>query len=121
MKAGVRDDNCVQAFFAYDAVLRSRRNYYFERYGLVPEFKAALNAGAVTAAEVGEVKKELAYHGDVLNTAARIQQKCNEFGCRLLVAEAMHEYIHTLKRFSSSFVGDIVLKGKTRSVSYNFV
>lgn len=39
-------------------------------YGVVPEFKAGLNLGLVTVAEVGEIKKELAYGfeflGDVI-------------------------------------------------------
>ena len=29
---------------------------------MVPEFKAGLSSGYVTVAEVGELKKELAYH-----------------------------------------------------------
>jgi len=28
-------------------------------------------------AEVGEIKTEIAYHGDTINTAARIQEQCN--------------------------------------------
>jgi len=37
-----------------------------------------MNAGVVTVAEVGKYKKEIAYHKDTINTAARIQVKCNE-------------------------------------------
>lgn len=113
---GVRDGNCVEAFYAYDAALRSRSDYYMKRYGMLPEFKAALNVGSVTAAEVGEVKKELAYHGDVLNTAARIQEKCNEFGCRLLVSEAICGCVDALKSYTTNLVGDVTLKGKLKSV-----
>lgn len=35
-----------------------------------------MNAGIVTVAEVAKYKKEIAYHGDTINTAARIQGKC---------------------------------------------
>ena len=43
-----------------------------KKYRMVPEFKAGVNSGHVTVAEVGELKKEPAYQGDVLITAARI-------------------------------------------------
>ena len=55
-----------------------RREYYEQEYGVYPEFKAGLHGGALMVAEVGSVKKELAYHGDVINTSARIQAECNK-------------------------------------------
>jgi adenylate cyclase len=67
---GLNHENCLKTFFAYDSLLQGKSEYYKNNYGVVPEFKAGLNLGAVTVAEVGEIKKELAYHGDVLNTAA---------------------------------------------------
>lgn len=51
---------------------------------MFPEFKAGLSLGLVTVAEVGELKTEFAYHGDVLNTAARIEGYCIEFNKPLL-------------------------------------
>ena len=84
---GINHENCLKTFFAYEDLLQSKSIYYNNKYGVVPEFKAGLNLGKVTVAEVGEIKKELAYHGDVLNTAARIQSKCNDFQKKLLVSE----------------------------------
>jgi adenylate cyclase len=34
--------------------------------------------GKVTAVEVGEIKRDIAYHGDTLNITARIQSICNK-------------------------------------------
>jgi adenylate cyclase len=53
----------------------------------VPEFKAGVNAGVVTVAEIGDLKREIAYHGDVVNTAARLRSACNEFDKQLLASE----------------------------------
>ena len=36
--------------------------------------------------EVGSFKKELAYHRDVINTAARIQHMCNTLQSTLLIS-----------------------------------
>ena len=38
--AGMRDANCLQVFFAIDAVIERRSKYYLDRYGVVPEYKA---------------------------------------------------------------------------------
>ena len=36
---------------------------------------------------VGEIKTEIVYHGDVLNTAARIQSLCKNYHTDLLISE----------------------------------
>jgi adenylate cyclase len=71
--------NAVKLFYGYKKKIQKRADYYKEKYGFVPEFKAGLNSGKVMVAEVGVLKKEIAYHGDVLNTASRIQMECNVY------------------------------------------
>ena len=114
---GLRDNNCLNVFFAFDKFLKNRRKYYLAKYGITPEFKAGLNIGEVTVAEVGEIKKELAYHGDVLNTAARIQGKCNELQRRFLISESMKIQLETLSEFGFELIDNVQLKGKEKSIN----
>jgi adenylate cyclase len=114
---GINHQNCLKTFFAYDDLLRSKSVYYKNKYGIVPEFKAGLNLGAVTVAEVGEIKKELAYHGDVLNTAARIQGRCNDFQKKLLVSEQLKTHFEKQTAYGFEFLGDVILKGKEEAVN----
>jgi adenylate cyclase len=113
---GISEANCVAAYFAYVNHLKSRGDYYRTRYGFVPEFKAGLNSGVVTAAEVGEIKKELAYHGDVLNTASRIQGTCNEYQRRLLTSEQTKKELENQSAYTFDFMGNVMLKGKESCV-----
>lgn len=113
---GVEHGNCVRVFFAYDEALGRRRAHYEAHYGLVPEFKAGVNAGRVTVAEIGQIKKELAYHGDVLNTASRIQGKCNDFGTRLLMSGELAHLLDGQTDYALEFVGVTALKGKEQPV-----
>lgn len=46
--------------------------------------------------EVGYIKKEIAYHGNVFNTAARIWSVCNDFNKDLLVSE------HIIRLFNNN-------------------
>lgn len=116
MENGLKHENCIRAFFAYEHMLQKRSKHYTKRYGLVPEFKAGVNMGKVTVAEVGVLKKELAYHGDVLNTAARIQGKCNEFNCRILVSEHIVSQFKNQLIYKFECLGSIMLKGKQEAV-----
>jgi len=114
---GLKDANCINTFFAYDTLLKSKSDYYEKKYGIIPEFKAGLHVGTATVAEVGEVKRELAYHGDVLNTAARIQGKCNELQQRLLLSEQIKIYLEKLPTFLFVFLDKVILRGKTIPVN----
>ena len=114
---GINHENCLKTFFEYDHLLKNKGEYYKNKYGFIPEFKAGLNLGSVTVAEVGEIKKELAYHGDVLNTASRIQSKCNIFNKKLLISEQVKSSFQNIGSFSFEFLGDTPLKGKENPVN----
>ena len=40
----------------------------------------------VTVAEVGDIKRDLAFLGDTMNTAARIEGQCNIYNKNLLIS-----------------------------------
>ena len=68
-----QNNNCLNAFFAFEKEIEKKRTYYEQEYGVAPEFKGGISIGKVMTAEVGVIKRDIAYHSDVLNTAARIQ------------------------------------------------
>jgi adenylate cyclase len=93
-----------------------KANIYITKYGLVPEFKAGVHGGVVVASEIGNLKRAHAYHGDVLNTAARIQAKCNELGYDLLVSKSMFTEISAKLRKAFCRIGALPLRGKQKEV-----
>ena len=114
---GLNQGNCLKTYFEYDNLLKGKSTYYKNKYGIVPEFKAGLNLGAITVAEVGEIKKELAYHGDVLNTAARIQGKCNDYKRKLLISDQLKTHFDKQTNYGFEFLCDVLLKGKEKAVN----
>jgi len=109
---GMRGLACVEFFFGTQEQFNQRHNYYIENYGFVPQFKAGLHLGIVTAVEVGEVKRDIAYHGDTLNTAARIQNICNEYDKTFLVSQDIKEISDMESKYIMESIGNITLKGK---------
>lgn len=113
---GLRNENCLKAFYTFKAQLEKRNNHYQNNYDCQPEFKAGLHEGIVTVTEVGKYKKEIAYHGDTINTAARIQEKCNEFDQEHLISENLRDMFgETVFEFSK--MKSIVLKGKQQTIT----
>ena len=117
MKNGFENANCLQVYYTFKQTLESRREYYEHAYGFVPFFKAGVHLGEVTVSEVGIIKREIAYHSDVLNTAARIQGKCNEFEAELLISDTLKVEMENNRYFSFEHIGGISLKGKQRLVN----
>ncbi|MDX1699255.1 MAG: adenylate/guanylate cyclase domain-containing protein [Melioribacteraceae bacterium] len=113
---GLDSLNCIRFFFAFQNKLKSGKLDYKEKYGLIPEFKAGLHLGEITVAEVGEIKREIAYHGDTINTAARIQKLCNPYNKKFLISEALKEHIASNHSFNLEFVDETVLEGKSQKV-----
>nr|WP_299214437.1 adenylate/guanylate cyclase domain-containing protein [uncultured Allomuricauda sp.] len=115
-KKGLANNNCVSLFFAFQQQKMAKAKYYSKKYGVVPEFKAGLHGGVLMVAEVGIVKKELAYHGDVINTSARIQGECNKHNVHLLISEVLLKDLKIGSVFSSRSLGTVLLKGKHEEI-----
>jgi len=106
-------DCCLDAFFLFSEQLSSRKKYYISHYGIEPFFKAGMHLGPVTATEVGSLKREIAYHGDAINIAARIQDQCNIYDKSFLISDVVIQYIKNKEAFEFKELDQIILKGKT--------
>ena len=67
---------------------------------------------------MGLVKKETIFSGDVVNTAARIQNSCNAHGVDLLISKDLLDLLSLPEwHYTWREIGEIALKGKRREVS----
>lgn len=111
------DDSCIRFFFSCEQRFLQRAAYYKANYNIVPTFKAGIHMGKITAVEVGDIKREIAYHGDTINTTARIQQLCNSLNKRLLASEYLLSQCRIGKHFKTEGLGSILLKGKLSTIA----
>jgi adenylate cyclase len=119
IEKGIHNNNCIQTFFDFDKAIKKKEDYYTNKYGLIPEFKAGLHYGDVIITEIGGAKEELAYHGDTVNTAARIQSVCNEREKKLIVSADLLAILNDKeldKKYYIESEGITYLKGKKHAV-----
>ncbi len=116
-KIGVHQFNFLRCFELISLSIFNNRKIYQSRFGLVPEFKAGFHVGEVTIGEIGYIKKELIYTGDVLNTTARIQAECNNHESKVLLSGILVEALPHSEKYSFSKIGHPLLRGKKEPVT----
>jgi adenylate cyclase len=65
---------------------------------------------------VGQIKSEIVYHGDVLNTTARITSLCSEVGEDLLISAELAAGLEMADGIEATPLGEYRLKGKSQEV-----
>jgi adenylate cyclase len=114
---GLRNNNCIRCFFAMRSALARKSGEYQRTYGLVPTFKAGLHCGNVTTGEIGVIKKDIIFTGDVLNTTARIQALCNAQGVDNLVSAQLTKRLALDPSLQIRALGHNALRGKDEMVA----
>lgn len=110
---GIGQASCIKCFFDIRDHLNEQKEVLFNEFGFEIGFKAGVHFGEVTIGEIGALKKEIVFTGDVLNTTARIQSLCKELQSDLLISSAIKELLpHSNYQYSSK--GEIELKGRNK-------
>ena len=113
---GIKNNQCVQCFFDIKKNIEAMKSKYLNRYGLVPSFKAGIHCGKVVAGEVGIIKRDITYSGDVLNTTSRILTLCKEFNAEILSSADLIAELRLSKNYAAKPLGSIKLRGKEKEV-----
>ncbi len=117
IEKGKKNAHCINCYFDIRQSLNDKTDFFKNNYGHHPEFKAGIHYGYVMAGEIGVVKREIAFSGDVLNTAARIQSKCNEMSVDILTSKALIDLLGPLEHYDPTEIGSIELRGKKEKVT----
>ena len=117
LKRGLDNLNCIHCFFMIKETFQAQSKSYIKSFGLVPEFKAGFHYGKVTTGEIGVLKKEIFFTGDVLNTTARIQASCNEFGTDILISEELTSQLDLSKTYDLTEIGECKFRGRQEKVN----
>jgi adenylate cyclase len=113
---GLRDARCVRVVFAIADTLEASAAAYDTDFGVVPSFWAGLHLGPVVTGEIGTIKHEIAFLGDTLNAAARIQEAGKELQRQFLASAAVVSALDMPNDVASESLGRVDLRGVEDSV-----
>lgn len=112
---GLKNNNFLNAFFAFTELVEKRSRYYSRKYGLKPKFKAGLHVGKTMVLQVGRIRRDISYNGDALNTTARIEGMCNTYKQNLLISGDLFDIMLDRDGFVFKNVESVKLKGKRKA------
>ncbi len=116
MSEKIKPEACLDCFFNVKAHLTKLEKKYRAYFGEIPVFKAGAHCGSVIAGEIGVIKRDITYSGDILNTTARIQGQCNSLDSEFLISDRLYDLIEKSDSWSFKNQGAIELKGKSEKV-----
>ena len=118
MKNGLRKGNALRCFYRMRDAITKREAHYMKMYGYVPAFKVGLHYGSVMVGELGKIKRDIAFSGDVLNTTARIQARCNENNVDILTSGEFADILYQLPEgIKKETIGKVQLRGKSEEIT----
>lgn len=116
VKRSINTINCIHSFFEFTDILNKKSSHFKDKYDVIPSFKAGVHVGYVTVTEIGRTKREIAYLGDTVNTAARIQDECKRLESNLLLSEDLLGILVLKSEYEISERGSFVLRGKAKPI-----
>src|SRR5713101_1137900 len=114
---GVSDANCVRCFFLVREAIESSADVYARDFGVVPRFRGGLHGGTVTAGELGDLRQQIVFVGDILNTAARLEEYAKRSGLDLVASGALLARLTLPPGVEATRCGDLALRGKEAPVA----
>ncbi|MBU1564165.1 MAG: adenylate/guanylate cyclase domain-containing protein [Proteobacteria bacterium] len=111
-----RNNNPINTFFEIRQVINQKSEKYIRTFGYVPHFRVGIHCGVVVVGEIGDFRREIAFLGDTVNTASRIQGSCKKFGKDLIVSEEVLKRVFLTDQYDAISLGKIQLRGKEKTV-----
>lgn len=111
LKKGLTNAHFIRAFFDAKNAIHLKREKYLQHYNLIPSFTAGFNYGKVTIGEIGEVKSQISFFGDVMYETTEIEKTCKKFNADNLVSEALLKMIELPLVFSAKREGEVEIPG----------
>jgi adenylate cyclase len=113
---GVPDARSLRCFFEMRAALAADARQFVDRFGVKPELRGALHLGGVITGEVGQVRRSIVFHGDVMNTAGRLEQATREVGCGFIVSADALAALGPVPAARTRDLGALTLRGRVEPI-----
>jgi adenylate cyclase len=106
----------IACFAALETALEAVAPDFVRTFGTAPRVRGALHVGPVIVGEVGGRKRDIVFHGDVMNTTGRLEQVARELDRRLVVSADAIGRLAGAQLYPLEDLGAAVLRGRSSPV-----
>jgi adenylate cyclase len=115
-KTGAIDYRPLRCFMAMRAELAQVSGQLQREFGVVPRIRGSLHFGPVIIGEIGDVKRAIVFNGDVMNTAARLEELSRNVEGGFLASRAAMERFGSAPPFAVRDLGRLPIRGRADGI-----
>ena len=115
-RSGAVDCRSLRCFIAMRDELSLASSQLEREFGAVPRVRGSLHFGAVIVGEIGDIKRAIVFNGDVMNTAARLEELSRGVEGGFLASRAAMEQFRSTLPVKVRDLGRLQIRGRTDGI-----
>ncbi len=114
--SGATDFRPLRCFMAMRDELARASSQLERQFGVVPRIRGSLHFGPVIVGEIGDIKRAIVFNGDVMNTAARLEELSRNVDGGFLASRAAMERFGSAPPFAVRDLGRLPIRGRADGI-----
>ena len=115
-REGAIDGRPLRCFVAMRDQLTGAADQLKREFGVAPRIRGSLHFGPVIIGEIGDVKRAIVFNGDVMNTAARLEELSRKVDGGFLASRAAMEQFAAKPPFAVRDLGRVAIRGRADGI-----
>ena len=115
-KLGAVDCRPLRCFVAMRNALQKAAPQFEREVGAVPQIRGSLHFGPVIVGEIGDVKPAIVFNGDVMNTAARLEELSRKVDGGFIASRAATAQFASSPPFTLHDLGTLPIRGRVDGI-----
>jgi adenylate cyclase len=113
---GAVDCRPLRCFVAMRDELARESSQFEREFGAVPRIRGSLHFGPVIVGEIGDIKRAIVFNGDVMNTAARLEELSRNVDGGFLASRAAMERFSSPPPLAVRDLGRMPIRGRADGI-----
>jgi adenylate cyclase len=106
----------LRCFMAMRDELTRATSQLEREFGVVPRIRGSLHFGPVIVGEIGDLKRAIVFNGDVMNTAARLEELSRNVDGGFLASRAAMQRFDSVPPFAVRDLGRLAIRGRADGI-----
>jgi adenylate cyclase len=115
-RGGALDCRPLRCFVAMREALAQASSQFEREFGAMPRIRGSLHFGPVIVGEIGDIKRAIVFNGDVMNTAARLEELSRNVDGGFLASRAAMERFSAAPPFAVRNLGRLAIRGRADGI-----
>jgi adenylate cyclase len=115
-RVGAIDGRPLRCFVAMRDELSRAASQFEREFGASPRIRGSLHFGSVIVGEIGDIKRAIVFNGDVMNTAARLEELSRNVEGGFLASRAAMARFNSAPPFAVRDLGQLPIRGRADGI-----